>query len=154
MKNKDYKKLSKLTLKKEKGFLKNSEVVASMMSGISTGAMMAAAWVPAVGVGRALIGADMQRTAAMAAVVASGLVAGTSTRECYEIEPRLSKRQKVAAFATAIAASTLSAALGAGIGVGTHKLTTSIIDKLQPAHQIEQTVETEPMPAINEIQMN
>ena len=134
-------KLKKLNIK-GKEFLKKTQPIAS------------AAFGAAVGMTVGLMGGDME-TAMLIGGVAGARPAVATTFDHIDMTMATapSKRQKIAAFAAGLAATVFSAGLGMGAGAGTHKLTTAIIDKVIPDHQIEQTVEVEPMPVVDEIQV-
>lgn len=141
-------------------FVKDSDLIkgASISAGIGT----AVATVGAVAVGA--IGAingtvDVQQTMLTSGLVAAGLAAGTNLYTQDEIVYRVGKgklvtdTQNTKLLACIAGATVLCGGLGAGVGAGAHKLTTSIIGKLKPEHQIERTVEVEPIPVIDEIQV-
>ena len=138
---------------REKGFLKNSELVTVALESAGIGAVEAVVGATIVGTTAALVGAGVGTTMHASLGVAAGLSTGASMRMQDDIRTVLNTRQKGALFAAGLAASTLNAGIGAGTGVGAHKLTTAIVNKLKPEHQIEQTVEVEPMPVIDEIQV-
>ena len=163
---KNNKKLKRLNIEKGLYDLKNSELVQAAEKGAVNAAGLSALLGIANGSMAALSGIDM-----LPATLMGGLTSLVTSQVGYnrakedeltllayvDDEPvpfyNIKKRQKVALFAAGLAATVLGSGVGAGVSAGTHKLTTAIIDKIKPEHQIEQIVEVEPMSVVDEIQV-
>ena len=162
--NNKTKKLKKLNFKRGKVLLKNPELVSIIGNSAAVSAAVAtvsAAAISAVGTGRGanlgesmLLGGMMTLGCSpLAGLVKEHSMFSTMMKDKNAKDLLLTQKQARALFAAGLATTVLSTGIGVGVGAGTHKLTTAIIDKVKPQHQIEQTVEVEPMPVIDEIQV-
>lgn len=160
-------KLKKLNIKHGKVFLKNPELVSLMVNSAAVGTAVGAVGAAAFSaLGTVFEGANLGESMFLGGVSSLG---SSSLANMFKQRAVLStiakdeqqdlsdiyytQKQATALFTAVVAATALSTGLGVGVGAGTHKLTTAIINKLKPDHQIEQTVEVEPMPVIDEIQV-
>ena len=151
MGNKNKEKLKKLKMEKRKASLK-SALIACAAGGIAVGAAGAAM----AGVAAGDAGAGVREAMLLSGITASAMSAlGNAAVACTgKFKDKFNKPKAANALIMSTAAvSTLSFGIGACVGADTRKLTTSVINPSQPEHQIEQTVEVDPIPVIDEIQV-
>lgn len=116
-----------------------------------TRALQGAAFAAANGALAPLLGGGIEQAMSFGGVMLGGMTLNSALRVC-KVRKNEGKPMHYV-LATGLVGAVLGAPAGAGIGAGMHKLTTSIINHLQPKHQIEQTVEVESIPVIDEIQV-
>lgn len=107
----------------------------------------------------ALLGADVKEAmlgAGLVSALAAWISSTMSTINIGSSGARTSIGGKLFSLytvASLLASISAFPVMGAKVGAGTHKLSTLAINKLKPEHYIERPAEVEPMPVIDEIQI-